>query len=58
MESSAEPRRVEIEVMEPSMAKSYHSIANQIDCHIRQRQDDIELERIIKSKSWDKWVGI
>jgi len=58
VENNTDPQRIDIQVREPSMCKSYHFIANQIDCHNRQRQDDVELERIIKTKSWDKRVGM
>ena len=58
VETNAEPERQELKVISPVMVQTYYDGANAIDCHNRQRQDDLEMERIIKTKSWDKRVGM
>ena len=34
------------------MIKKYYDVCADIDCHNRQRQDDMELERIVKTETW------
>ena len=34
------------------MIKKYYDICADIDFHNRQRQDDMELERIVKTETW------
>ena len=55
-ELNADPDRVELEIPQNKMIKTYYDICADIDRHNRQRQDDLELERIVKTVTWWKRV--
>lgn len=57
-ESESElPVRLEPEIQQTSMSKSYYDMCGAIDQLNRQRQDDLEFERYLRFKTFDKRVG-
>jgi hypothetical protein len=52
-----DPERLELEIPQTAMTKSYYDICGAIDQHNRQRQDDLEFERWLRTKVWYKRVG-
>jgi hypothetical protein len=52
-----DPERLELEIPQTAMTKSYYDICGAIDQHNRQRQDDLEYERWLLTKVWYKRVG-
>ena len=52
-----EPERLELEIPQSAMIKSYHDICGAIDQHNHQRQDDLEIERWLCMKAWYNRVG-
>jgi len=57
-EENAEPELVEINLEQPAAVKVYYDTAAAIDRHNRQRQDDLELERVVKTEVWWKRVNL
>jgi len=56
--TNADAERVELVIQQPLMVQTYYDCCAAIDRHNRQRQDDLQMERTIKTKSWDKRVGM
>lgn len=57
-ESESEaPLRLELEIQQVTMSKTYYDICGAIDQLNRQRQDDLEFERFLRFKSFEKRVG-
>jgi hypothetical protein len=52
------PQRVELEVPQPKFAEIYYSAASAIDRHNRCRQDDLMLERKIRTHDWSFRVNL
>ena len=51
------PVQLELEIQQTLMSKSYYDMCGAIDQLNRQRQDDLEFERYLRFKTFDKRVG-
>ena len=51
---AAEPEILLLEIPQTEMSKTYYEIAGKIEQHNRKRQDDLEFERWLRFKSWEK----
>jgi hypothetical protein len=51
------PVRLELEIQQTSMSKSDYDMCGAIDQLNRQLQDDLEFERCLRFKTFDKRVG-
>jgi hypothetical protein len=56
-DQDALPERLEFEVQMPKMVESYYDACGAIDKHNKQRQDDLEIERKMRTKVWWKRVN-
>jgi hypothetical protein len=52
-----EPERLELEIPQTAMTKTYYDVCGAIDQINRQRQDDLEFEHWLRFKTWNKRVG-
>ena len=52
----AEVTKKEIEIPQPKLVETYYSVASKIDRHKKQRQNDLELERYVRTHQWWKRV--
>ena len=57
-EMNVETNRVDLDIPQNKMIKTYYDVCAGIECHNRQRQDDMEIERIVKTLTWSKRVCI
>ena len=55
-ELNYEPDRVEMDIPQKKMIKTYYYVCAQIGRHNRQHQGDLELERIFNTVTWWKIV--
>ena len=51
---NADAERHEYSIKQPYMVQCYYNICAEIDRHNRRRQDDLELERSIRTHDWWK----
>ena len=55
--ANADAERHEFSIEQPDMVKCYYDTCAEIDRHNRRRQDDLEIERTIRTKDWSKRVN-
>lgn len=53
-----EPRRIRATVNQPKVVEEYYNTCAAIDQHNRCRQDDLQLDRKIEVKTWDRRVNL
>ena len=58
VESNLPPEVVDLEVVQPKGAEVYYSTCAAIDQHNRWHQDDLQLERKLRTPRWDMRVGM
>ena len=52
----AEATKKEIEIPQPKLVETYNSITRKIDHHNKKKQNDLELERYVRTHQWWKRV--
>ena len=57
VDTNEEPERTELTIPIPKAAEDYYAACGKIDRHNRSRQDNLQLERKLGTKSWDTRVN-
>jgi hypothetical protein len=55
---NAEAERVHLEIPQPKATQVYYQTCGSIDSHNRKRQDDLDIEKTIRTHSWDKRTNL
>jgi len=55
---SANPERVELTIPQPKCAETYYNTCGLIDRHNRCRQDDLKIEKKLRTTKWDVRVNM
>ena len=58
VESGEDPELVDLEIPQPSAAEHYYSCCAAIDQHNRCRQDDLNMEKKLHTKTWHTRVNL
>ena len=58
VESNVPPEMIDLEIAQPKGAEVYYDTCAAIDQHNRCRQDDLGLERCLRTPRWDMRVGM
>jgi hypothetical protein len=51
---TAEAERVQLEIPQPKATQVYYQTCGSIDSHNRKHQDDLDIEKTVRTHSWDK----
>lgn len=55
---NAEPEHVQLEIPQPQATDIYYSVCGRIDQSNRTRQDDLEIERLLRTHDWSIRVNL
>ena len=58
VETDLPPEDVELTIAQPLASEVYYGVCGKIDQHNRRRHDDLQFEKKIEVKSWDKRVNL
>jgi hypothetical protein len=55
---NADAERVQLEIPQPKATQVYYQTCGSIDSHNRKRQDDLDIEKTVRTHSWDKRANL